>query len=89
MHGVFCFPWKYTEHAFKGCRGSIQWRPCCQDKAGDNFLLSGLLAIFVYRIAHELYKMGVPLIPRIMSEYAHSHTGIDINPGAGLVSISL
>ena len=42
----------------------------------------GFLAITVYRIAHELYLLGVPLIPRIITEYAHSLTGIDINPGA-------
>jgi serine O-acetyltransferase len=36
----------------------------------------------IHRLAHELYVQGVPLIPRIMSEYAHDHTGIDINPGA-------
>ncbi len=42
----------------------------------------GLLAVTVHRIAHELYKSGVPLIPRVMSEYAHSRTGIDIHPGA-------
>ena len=42
----------------------------------------GLLAIAVYRLAHELYLLGVPVIPRVMSEYAHSVTGIDINPGA-------
>lgn len=41
----------------------------------------GLLAITVSRIAHELYVLGVPLIPRIMTEYAHSCTGIDIHPG--------
>ena len=41
----------------------------------------GLLAITVSRIAHELYDLGVPLIPRIMTEYAHSRTGIDIHPG--------
>ena len=41
----------------------------------------GLLAITVSRIAHELYTLGVPLIPRIMTEYAHSRTGIDIHPG--------
>lgn len=35
-----------------------------------------------YRIAHELFEMGVPLIPRIMTEYAHGLTGIDIHPGA-------
>lgn len=42
----------------------------------------GIFAIFVYRVAHELYKLQVPFIPRIMSEYAHGETGIDINPGA-------
>lgn len=41
-----------------------------------------ILAIAVHRIAHELYRMEVPLIPRIMGEYAHSLTGIDIHPGA-------
>jgi serine O-acetyltransferase len=41
-----------------------------------------VLAITTYRIAHELYIRGVPLLPRIMSEYAHSITGIDIHPGA-------
>jgi len=46
------------------------------------FSYPGLYAIFVNRIAHELYKLEVPLIPRIMTEYAHSRTGIDINPGA-------
>lgn len=42
----------------------------------------GFLAIYVYRVAHGLYKAGVPFIPRIMTEYAHSETGIDINSGA-------
>ncbi len=42
----------------------------------------GLFAILVYRLAHELYLMQVPMIPRIMTEYAHSVTGIDIHPGA-------
>ena len=42
----------------------------------------GLYAITVNRLAHELYRLKVPLIPRIMTEYAHSRTGIDIHPGA-------
>lgn len=42
----------------------------------------GFFAITVYRIAHILYKKNVPYIPRIMSEYAHFKTGIDIHPGA-------
>ena len=41
----------------------------------------GLYATFVNRVAHELYLLGVPLIPRIMTEHAHSLTGIDIHPG--------
>ncbi|MBR4354612.1 MAG: serine acetyltransferase [Kiritimatiellae bacterium] len=42
----------------------------------------GLYAITIHRLAHELYKLQVPIIPRIMSEIAHSKTGIDIHPGA-------
>ena len=42
----------------------------------------GLRAITVYRIAHELYLERVPVLPRLMTEYAHSQTGIDIHPGA-------
>lgn len=42
----------------------------------------GLRAITVHRIAHELYRLDVPLLPRMMSEYIHSSTGIDIHPGA-------
>jgi serine O-acetyltransferase len=42
----------------------------------------GLYAITIHRIAHALYKQGVPLIPRVMGEHAHSKTGIDIHPGA-------
>ena len=46
------------------------------------FSYPGLQAVTVYRIAHQLFEQGVPLIPRIMTEYAHSRTGIDIHPGA-------
>ena len=42
----------------------------------------GLYAVTVHRLAHELYRLKVPVIPRIMSELAHSRTGIDIHPGA-------
>lgn len=42
----------------------------------------GLFAVTVHRIAHELYRLKVPVIPRVMSELAHSKTGIDIHPGA-------
>lgn len=46
------------------------------------FCYPGVLAITNYRLAHELYRLGVPLIPRIVTEHAHSITGIDIHPGA-------
>lgn len=45
------------------------------------FSYPGLYAITTYRLAHELHTLGVPLIPRIMTEHAHSRTGIDIHPG--------
>jgi serine O-acetyltransferase len=50
----------------------------------EDIILSypGFYAITVNRMAHELFLLGVPLIPRIMTEYAHSKTGIDIHPGA-------
>ena len=56
--------------------------PAAQSKEEIIFSYPGFFAIFVYRIAHELYVQKVPLIPRIMSEYAHSGTGVDINSGA-------
>ena len=56
--------------------------PAAGSKEEVIFSYPGLYAIFVYRVAHELYESKVPLIPRIMSEYAHGATGIDINPGA-------
>ena len=46
------------------------------------FAYPGMFAVTVYRLAHELYTLKVPMIPRIMTEHAHSVTGIDIHPGA-------
>ena len=53
-------------------------------KSYDEIIFSypGLYAVTVYRIAHQLHHQGIPLIPRIMTEHAHSLTGIDIHPGA-------
>jgi len=50
----------------------------------DELILSypGVKAVFTYRIAHELHRLGVRLIPRIMTEFAHNETGVDIHPGA-------
>ena len=56
--------------------------PAAQSKEEVIFSYPGFYAVFVYRIAHELYELDVPLIPRIMTEYAHARTGVDINAGA-------
>ncbi len=67
--------WKDVEAEYDG-------DPAANNKEEVIFCYPGMFAIFVYRIAHELYELKIPFIPRIMSEYAHSETGIDINPGA-------
>ena len=56
--------------------------PAATGMAEVIFSYPGLFAITVYRLAHRLYVLNVPMIPRIMTEYAHSITGIDIHPGA-------
>ena len=56
--------------------------PAATSKDEVIFCYPGLFAITVYRLAHILYTLDVPLLPRIMTEYAHSVTGIDIHPGA-------
>ena len=66
----------------KDVQAGFDGDPAAKSKEEIIFSYPGLFAIFVYRIAHELYLMDVPFIPRIMTEYAHSRTGIDINSGA-------
>lgn len=56
--------------------------PAAFDKTEIVLAYPGLFATTVYRLAHELYVQGIPYIPRIMSEYAHAETGVDIHPGA-------
>lgn len=56
--------------------------PAAGSKEEVIFTYPGLYAIYVYRIAHILYDLGVPIIPRVMTELAHSATGIDIGAGA-------
>jgi len=53
-------------------------------KSNDEIIFSypGIYAIMVYRVAHRIFELGIPLLPRIMTEHAHSLTGIDIHPGA-------
>jgi serine O-acetyltransferase len=56
--------------------------PAAQHLDETIFCYPGLRAIAAYRLAHELYRLEVPLLPRIMSEVAHSVTGVEIHPGA-------
>jgi serine O-acetyltransferase len=58
--------------------------PAAQSTDETIFSYPGLFAITVQRLAHEFFRMQVPLLPRIMTEYAHGLTGIDIHPGAQL-----
>lgn len=67
---------------FKDVEAELTGDPAANSREEIIFSYPGIFAIFVYRIAHELYQLNVPYIPRIMTEYAHGKTGIDINPGA-------
>ncbi|MDD6351379.1 MAG: serine acetyltransferase [Lachnospiraceae bacterium] len=73
---------KIREYLDTDLEATLQGDPAALNK--DEIVLSypGLLAITINRIAHELFLLNVPLIPRMMTEYAHSRTGIDIHPGA-------
>ena len=63
-------------------RAALEGDPAAKSYDEIIFSYPGLYAITVYRIAHKLHELDVPLLPRIMTEYAHSLTGIDIHPGA-------
>ncbi len=58
--------------------------PAAESKDAVVIAYPGLFAISVQRYAHVLYQLGVPILPRVMTEHAHSRTGIDINPGANI-----
>jgi len=63
-------------------RATLNGDPATKSPDEIIFCYPGLLATLIFRMAHELYLLNVPIIPRIMGEYAHSLTGIDIHPGA-------
>lgn len=56
--------------------------PACRSRDEVIFCYPGFEAVTIHRLSHELYRMGVPFIPRMFSELAHRRTGIDIHPGA-------
>lgn len=67
---------------FTDLQATFDGDPAAKSKEEIVFCYPGFYAIFVYRVAHLLYRAGVPFIPRMMTEHAHGKTGIDIHPGA-------
>jgi serine O-acetyltransferase len=63
-------------------RAAYEGDPAALSYAEVQLAYPGLLAITSHRIAHELYKLDVPIVPRVMSEWTHAETGVDIHPGA-------
>ncbi|MDO4340181.1 MAG: serine O-acetyltransferase EpsC [Eubacteriales bacterium] len=72
------------EMLLKDVQAGFDGDPAAKGKEEIIVCYPGLFAIYVYRLAHLLYVEKVPHIPRIMTEYAHGRTGIDINPGASI-----
>src|SRR5689334_21687561 len=68
----------------KDVLAAFQGDPAANSVEEVIFSYPSIEAITVHRIAHELYREGVPMLPRIMSEYAHAASGIDIHPGASI-----
>ena len=60
----------------------VNFDPACKNLEEVYIAYPGFYAISIYRFSHELYLLNIPLIPRLMSEYAHRLTGVDIHPGA-------
>ncbi|MFZ5758964.1 MAG: serine O-acetyltransferase EpsC [Thermodesulfobacteriota bacterium] len=67
-------------------RAAFEGDPAVTNHDEVIFCYPGITAITTYRIAHRLYELAVPILPRMMTEYAHSITGIDIHPGAEIGS---
>lgn len=96
MHSLDCSQCASLRDSFLGCLAQIKSDAMTDIRAiynGDPSAPSlpevvvcypGFYAAFIYRIAHVLYSLGIPYIPRIMAEFAHEKTGIDINPGASI-----
>ena len=73
---------KIHKMLIKDIQATFEGDPAAQSREEIIFSYPGFFAIFVYRIAHVLYLAKIPFVPRMMTEYAHGKTGIDINPGA-------
>lgn len=69
-------------HLLKDAEAIWEGDPAAKSKDEVILAYPGFLAIAIFRLAHELYKLDIPLLPRIFTEYAHQISGIDIHPGA-------
>lgn len=70
------------EKLYFDCHAALNGDPAAKSIDEIIFCYPGFLAITIYRIAHELYVQNIPLLPRMLTEYAHTLTGCDIHPGA-------
>ncbi len=75
---------KIREYLYTDIQAAYNGDPAAYSTDEIIFSYPGVFAVTVYRIAHELWLLNVPMIPRIISEHAHSVTGIDIHPGASI-----
>lgn len=73
---------KIREYITTDVQAAFDGDPAATNKDEIIFSYPGIFALSIHRLAHELYNLSVPLIPRILSEYSHNITGIDIHPGA-------
>lgn len=82
--------WSYYQNSFCDIRKKLDLDaqafentdPACKSLGEVYLAYPGFHAIAIHRLSHELYKMKVPILPRMMSEYGHGLTGVDIHPGA-------
>ena len=73
---------KVREYLATDLEAAYEGDPAAKSRDEIIYAYPGIYAITIFRLAHELFLLGVPLIPRMMTEYAHNKTGIDIHPGA-------
>ena len=73
---------KIREYLYYDCEAIYNNDPACNSKEEVFLSYPGFYALLIYRFAHELFLLCVELLPRMMTEFAHSRTGIDIHPGA-------
>lgn len=82
------FPHIYN-NLMKDAKAFMDFDPAAKSIEGVIVYYPGFYSIMVYRLSHELYKLNIPFLSRMISEYAHNKTGVDIHPGATIGSLFL